>query len=85
MIFKNAPFNPELVDILHRSSSYINNKNEHPQVNTCIDALKININTEPSDGEWEISKENINNDTYEKMKMQIATIQMYKQGINIFS
>lgn len=84
MLFRNHPTVQEVEEILHKSSSYVNKEGEHPYINSCLDANKINLKGSClQDDEWIIS-ENIDKNLLDKMKNQISSIQIYKQGINIF-
>lgn len=82
MIFRYAPFDPEISPLIASASIYRDKEGRHPEVGSSFWPCQVKGKGEPlSDGEWELSVEDPF--LYEKIICQISTIEMYKDSIYI--
>lgn len=80
MIFECSPINPEIAEVIHRSSSYTNKEGQHPPLESGLSASQIQPKgSDLKENEWELTVEDPN--IYAKMMHQINTMKIYKDSI----
>jgi hypothetical protein len=83
MILTSTPVLPELVDVLHKASTYIDNNGNNPSVDEVIPASKIRIGdfSDNKDSIWNIAvKDPV---LYEKIQGHIIMMQWNTEDILI--